>query len=91
MAQRRFEQSIGSGAQRPNRLLEWQLVQVDCNIIAERPRLGPYKTAMRHRLAELCSLDLSCVGLKARSHEKVDATGAGDAIQAQVIVQVLRK
>lgn len=71
-----------------DRLAGWRLAQVDCNIIAERPRLSDHKPAMRQRLATLCDLPLDRVGLKARSHEKVDATGQGQAIQAQVIVQL---
>jgi 2-C-methyl-D-erythritol 2,4-cyclodiphosphate synthase len=71
------------------RLDGWLLAQIDCNIIAERPRLAAHKAAMRQRLAELCHLPLTHIGLKARSHEQVDATGAGAAIQAQVIVQLV--
>ena len=74
---------------RDKRLNGWRLAQVDCNIIAERPRLGQHKPAMRERLADICGLPADRVGLKARSHEKVDATGQGQAIQAQVIVQLI--
>lgn len=64
----------------------WRLVNIDVNVIAEAPRLEQHKTAMRKRLAELFSLPLNCVGLKARSNEKCDAVGEKKAIQAQAVV-----
>ena len=59
---------------------------VDANIIAEQPRLGPYKPAIRERVAVLLGLDPSRVSIKARTHEGLDAVGRGEAIAAQAVV-----
>lgn len=59
---------------------------VDSVVVLERPRLGPHKQAMRARIAALVGLDVDRVGVKAKTHERVDAIGAGDAISAQCVV-----
>lgn len=67
-------------------LAPWKLANLDVNIIAQAPRLGEFKPAMRQRLAELFSLPLDCVGLKARTNEHCDAVGEKRALQAQAVV-----
>ncbi len=63
-----------------------RVASVDSVVVLERPRLGPHKLAMRARIAELVGLDVDRVGVKAKTHERVDAIGAGDAIAAQCVV-----
>lgn len=67
-------------------LAPWRLANLDVNIIAEVPRLTPHKPAIRARLAGLFGLPESAVGVKARSHEGVDAIGERRAIAAQAAV-----
>jgi 2-C-methyl-D-erythritol 2,4-cyclodiphosphate synthase len=67
-------------------LAPWRLVNLDVNIIAQAPRLGDHKPAMRARLAELFSLPLEAIGLKARTNEHCDAVGEKRALQAQAVV-----
>ena len=64
----------------------WKPVNLDVNVIAERPRLGPYKEAIRVRLAGLLGLPLEAVSVKARTNEGLDAVGKGQAIAAQAVV-----
>ncbi|MDA3963866.1 MAG: 2-C-methyl-D-erythritol 2,4-cyclodiphosphate synthase [Planctomycetota bacterium] len=61
-------------------LAAFRLVNLDVNIIAQQPRLGPHKPAIRARLQELFELTSDRVGVKARSHEQVDAVGEARAI-----------
>jgi 2-C-methyl-D-erythritol 2,4-cyclodiphosphate synthase len=61
-------------------------LNVDVNVIAERPRLGPYKEAIRARLAALLGLAPEAVSVKARTNEGLDAVGKGQAIAAQAVV-----
>ena len=67
-------------------LKPWRVTNVDSNIIAQVPRLGPYKPMIRHMLAEMLCLPLGRVGVKARTNEGLDAVGEKRAIQAQVVV-----
>ncbi|MFK7764126.1 MAG: 2-C-methyl-D-erythritol 2,4-cyclodiphosphate synthase [Roseobacter sp.] len=53
---------------------------VDCTLICEFPKIGPHATTMRARLAELLSLDVSRVSVKATTSEKLGFTGRGEGI-----------
>jgi 2-C-methyl-D-erythritol 2,4-cyclodiphosphate synthase len=61
---------------------------VDVTILAERPKLAPYMTAMRERLAELLDVGPEQVGVKAKTMEGLGAIGAGEAIAAQAVVLI---
>ncbi len=62
------------------------IVNVDVTIYLERPKLGPLKTAMRERIAGILEIDVSRVGLKARTFEGFGAIGEGRAAAATAVV-----
>ncbi|MBR9826839.1 MAG: bifunctional 2-C-methyl-D-erythritol 4-phosphate cytidylyltransferase/2-C-methyl-D-erythritol 2,4-cyclodiphosphate synthase [Alphaproteobacteria bacterium] len=62
------------------------LVNVDVTLICERPKVGPYRDAMKTRLAELTGLPLARVNIKATTTEKLGFTGRGEGLAAQAIV-----
>ena len=64
----------------------WVLVNCDINIIAQYPRLGPWKPALRSALANALDLLPEAASIKARSNEGLDAIGTGQAIAAQAVV-----
>ena len=64
----------------------WKPVNCDSTVIAERPRLAPYREAIRQRLAGLLGLDLDRVSVKAKTHEGLGALGRGQGIAAQAVV-----
>ena len=72
-------------------LAAWRLANVDVNIIAETPRLLAHKPAIRARVQALLALPAEAVGIKARSHEGVDAVGEKRAISAQAVVLLERR
>ncbi|MFP4056422.1 MAG: 2-C-methyl-D-erythritol 2,4-cyclodiphosphate synthase [Candidatus Brocadiia bacterium] len=61
-------------------------VNVDANVLAQKPRLGAHREAMGARIAQLLGLSPSQVSVKVRSHEGLDAVGTGQAIAAQAVV-----
>jgi 2-C-methyl-D-erythritol 4-phosphate cytidylyltransferase/2-C-methyl-D-erythritol 2,4-cyclodiphosphate synthase len=63
-----------------------QLVHVDVTLIAEAPKIGPYRQEMQARLAELCGLSVQRVGLKATTAEKLGALGRTEGVAAHVVV-----
>ena len=65
-------------------------VNVDVNVIAERPRLAGRKEEMRARLAEILSLPVDCVSVKARTAEGLGPVGRGEALEAQAVVLMER-
>ncbi|MBX7223327.1 MAG: 2-C-methyl-D-erythritol 2,4-cyclodiphosphate synthase [Blastocatellia bacterium] len=63
-------------------------VNVDANVVAEAPKLAPHIPRMREKLAAILELPVSAISVKAKTNEKVDATGRGEAIAAQAAVLI---
>jgi 2-C-methyl-D-erythritol 2,4-cyclodiphosphate synthase len=61
-------------------------VNVDCIVMAEQPKLSPYKEAIRQRLAELLALEPARVGVKAKTGERVGPVGRQEALVAECVV-----
>ena len=58
------------------------LVNLDLAIIAEEPRIGPHRDAMRARIAEIAGIGPGRVGVKATTNEKMGFVGRGEGIAA---------
>lgn len=61
---------------------------LDATLLCEKPRLGPYRDAMRQRIAEIVGLRLDQVSLKATTTEKLGFTGRGEGIAAQAAATI---
>ena len=68
----------------------WRAVNIDANILAERPKLAPHIDAMRERIASILGIAVDCVSVKARTNEGIGAVGAGNAMAAHAVVLVER-
>jgi 2-C-methyl-D-erythritol 2,4-cyclodiphosphate synthase len=64
----------------------WKLVNLDCTIFAQRPKLAPHKRAIRERLSELLSLPVESVNVKAKTGELVGPIGREEAMSADAVV-----
>ena len=69
---------------------DWQVVNLDCTVWAEQPKLTPHKPAIRRRLAEILELPEERINVKAKSGEAVGPVGRGEAITADAVVLVQR-
>lgn len=65
-----------------------RLVNVDVTLICERPRVKPHRQAMRERLADLLSLPLDAVSVKATTTEAMGFTGRGEGLAAQALATI---
>ncbi len=63
-----------------------QVVNLDCTVHAEKPRMGPWKPLIRQRLSDLLHVELQQVNVKAKSGEAVGPVGRGEAISATAVV-----
>ncbi len=63
----------------------YKIVNVDSNIICQKPKLMPYIDKMKEKLAPLLNIDESALSIKAKTNEGVDAIGLGEAIAAQCV------
>lgn len=64
------------------------IVNVDSTIMLEAPHLRPYVLSMREKIADVLTVDLACVSIKAKTGEGLDAVGQGLAVSAQAVVLV---
>ena len=64
----------------------FRVVNLDATIMLERPQLRPHLLSMRENIAEVLSVELSCVSVKAKTAEGLDAVGQGLAVSAQAVV-----
>jgi 2-C-methyl-D-erythritol 2,4-cyclodiphosphate synthase len=68
----------------------YRLVNVDATVILEEVKLSPHKPriveSLREILGAFWSTDEVGINVKAKTHEKCDAVGRGEAIVAHVLV-----
>ncbi|HEU4768470.1 MAG TPA: 2-C-methyl-D-erythritol 2,4-cyclodiphosphate synthase [Pyrinomonadaceae bacterium] len=62
------------------------VVNVDSTILLEAPRIRPYVDSMRENIANALGVDTTCVSVKAKTGEGLDAVGQGLAVTAQAAV-----
>ena len=63
----------------------WRVCNVDATVLAQRPRLAPYMTAMRQNIAGALGLSAADVSIKATTTERRNAEGRGEGTSAQAI------
>jgi 2-C-methyl-D-erythritol 2,4-cyclodiphosphate synthase len=63
----------------------YAIVNLDCIVMAQRPKLSPHKPAIRARIAEILGLSAEQVGMKAKTGEGVGAVGREELIMAQCV------
>ena len=63
----------------------FHVVNVDATVILEAPKLRPYVTTMREKIADTLGVELSCISIKAKTNEGLDAIGRGEAVAAQAV------
>ena len=69
----------------------YEMGNIDCTIIAQKPKMLPYIPQMRARIAELLETTEEYVNVKATTTEKLGFTGRGEGIAAQVAVLLKKK
>ncbi|MBI4398379.1 MAG: 2-C-methyl-D-erythritol 2,4-cyclodiphosphate synthase [Candidatus Omnitrophica bacterium] len=64
----------------------WHVVNVDCVIHLERPRLSEFKSKIKNRLAEALGISHEQVNVKAKTKEGLDAVGRCGAVSCEAVV-----
>ncbi|PJK16353.1 2-C-methyl-D-erythritol 2,4-cyclodiphosphate synthase [Chryseomicrobium excrementi] len=67
------------------------LGNIDCTIIAQRPKMAPHIPAMRRRIAELLEADESQINVKATTTEKLGFPGREEGIAALATILLVQK
>lgn len=63
----------------------FELVDADCTIAAQEPKIGPHREAMRKNLASALGVPVDAVGVKATTTERLGWEGAGEGIGAWAV------
>jgi 2-C-methyl-D-erythritol 2,4-cyclodiphosphate synthase len=81
LLQRAYEVVRGAG---------WELVNADCVLIGEEPRIAPVRDVMRARLAGSMGVDLDRVTVRATTTDELGFTGRGEGLAAQAVALLRR-
>ena len=68
----------------------YKIVNVDATIIAQAPKLSPYRETMRENLAKVMEVDVEQVSVKATTEEHLGFTGKGEGIAAHAVCLIER-
>jgi 2-C-methyl-D-erythritol 2,4-cyclodiphosphate synthase len=69
----------------------WSLVDADTVLVLERPRVAPYRDAMRLRLATALGVPVECIGVKATTTEGLGFAGREEGVGAFAVVLLERE
>ncbi|MDO4261049.1 MAG: 2-C-methyl-D-erythritol 2,4-cyclodiphosphate synthase [Eubacteriales bacterium] len=67
----------------------YQIVNIDATIIAQKPKMAPHIPAMIRCVADTLRLETSQVNIKATTEEGLGFTGTGEGISAQAICSLM--
>lgn len=63
----------------------YRVVNIDAIVIAEEPRISPYRDKMKESLAQVLGIDAALVGIKGKTTEGMGFTGRKEGIAAQAV------
>lgn len=68
----------------------YKIVDCDCTVAAQAPRLAPYREAMRGRMAQAMGVDVERVGVKATTTEHLGFVGREEGVAAWAVALLER-
>lgn len=68
----------------------YRVEHVDVTVIAERPKIGPHRDAIRRRLAESLGMDPGSVSLKGKTNEGMGWIGRGEGVACIAVATLAR-
>ena len=66
----------------------WEVVNVDCTVHAQAPKIGPHAAAMVANIAEDLGIPDACVNVKAKTNEGLGYLGRKEGIAATVVAML---
>ena len=68
----------------------WALVNADCILVGERPRLGPRRTELSAALAQALGVPADRIAVRATTTDRLGFTGRGEGLAAQAVALLER-
>ena len=69
--------------------LGWAVSQVDVTVVAERPKIGPHRDAMRAALAAALQVAVADVGIKGKTNEGMGWVGRGEGLACMAVATLV--
>ena len=63
----------------------YQVNNIDCTIICEKPKMQPHIITVRENLANIMDLDINQVSIKATTTEQLGFAGRGEGVEVQAV------
>lgn len=63
----------------------YKISNIDATIIAQKPKLAGFISAMRENIAEVCKIEISQINIKATTEENLGFTGRSEGISAHAV------
>jgi 2-C-methyl-D-erythritol 2,4-cyclodiphosphate synthase len=82
LLQRAYEVVRGAG---------WELVNADCVLVGEEPRIAPVRDSVRARLAGAMGVEIDRVTVRATTTDELGFTGRGEGLAAQAVALLTRR
>ena len=68
----------------------WRLVNADCVLVGERPRIGPHRAEMTTKLADAMGVEPGCIAVRATTTDRLGFTGREEGLAAQAVALLQR-
>lgn len=69
----------------------YKIINIDSNIICQKPKLMPYIDLMRKNIADCLDISINLISIKAKTNENMDAVGNLKAISANAVCLIDEK
>lgn len=66
----------------------YEIVNIDTIIIAQQPKMAPYKLLMAQTMAKVLNIDPSQINVKAKTNEKMGFTGREEGIETRAVALI---
>src|SRR5262245_1347230 len=82
LLKRAYEDASGAG---------WELVNADCVLIGEEPRIAPVRSDLRQRLSAALGVETDRITVRATTTDRLGFTGRGEGLAAQAVALLRRQ
>ena len=82
LLKRAYEDASGAG---------WELVNADCVLIGEEPRIAPVRSDLRQRLSAALGVENDRITVRATTTDRLGFTGRGEGLAAQAVALLRRQ
>ena len=69
----------------------WEINNIDSVIVAERPKIKPHVELMKENISNILGIEISLIGIKATTNEKLGPEGREEGISCHSVVLLERK